>query len=385
MEYNKAQNLIVKLFENRLTAKETLWLSEWLEQEKHLEYFNKYVELNHLVHAQKNYDYQQSLNESLEKIRKRKQKMRRQRWLKYAAIFVICIGVGFVLFKQQGGTLPDETSFSDTENNINPGSEKAVLTLNNGKNIALHKGKTYSNQSARSGGKRLIYRSQNPEKPDTTTTYNSLTVPRGGQFTLSLPDSTKIWLNSASKIKYPIHFIPGQPREVELVYGEAYFEVSPSANHHGDEFKVAVGKMEAQVLGTEFNIKAYEEEMDITTTLVNGRVVLKNDTHKTVLTPYQQAVLPEDSKEFEVNKVSDFNQTLWKEGLFSFQNKSLESIMKVLSRWYDMDVVFESSDLKRVEFTGKLDKKQPIEGIMKTMCQTENMEYSINDQTLTLK
>src|SRR5699024_5760541 len=191
--------------------------------------------------------------------------------------------------------------------------------------------------------------------------------------------------NSESKLKYPVKFVPGQPRKVALIYGEAYFKVSPSEQHRGADFEVQVNDMEAKVLGTEFNIKAYKDEEETTTTLVRGKVALQVAEAKTVLQPMQQAVLKNEAVDFAVKTVPNLNAVLWKEGKFSFRQKSLADIMKVLSRWYDMKVVFKQPELKEVEFTGTLEKQQPIEEIMNIIAQTNNLQYTFQDKTLIIE
>ena len=164
-------------------------------------------------------------------------------------------------------------------------------------------------------------------------------------------------------------FIEGESRQVELVYGEAYFDVSPSSNHNGADFKVLNDNQEVQVLGTEFNIKAYKDEANIYTTLVEGKVAVDFNGEKQYLQPSQQSNL-------------DINT---KDGVFSFRNKPLNDIMKVLSRWYDIKVVFNSQDLEFLTFNGSLDKKLSIAEILSIIASTNNISYEIKNKTILLK
>src|SRR5699024_10157741 len=132
-----------------------------------------------------------------------------------------------------------------------------------------------------------------------------------------------------------------------------------------------------EVLGTEFNIKAYPEEKEVYTTLVNGKVALKKEDKEAVLEPHQQAVLGVDDTEFEVKTLSSLSEVLWKEGIFSFKEKSLKEMMQVLSRWYDMDVKFENKAAEEIEFSGVLMKEQPIEEIMTLISLTNTIQYEI--------
>ena len=177
-----------------------------------------------------------------------------------------------------------------------------------------------------------------------------------------------------------------KPRQVELVYGEAYFDVSPSTNHKGSKFNVRNQNQDVEVLGTEFNIKAYKEEENIFTTLVDGKVTVSNFISKQVLVPNQQSIINIESKDISVNTVDVNSETSWRRGLFSFKSKPLKEIMIVLSRWYDFDFVFTSSDLEKVRFNGVLSKKDDLEELLKIIKNTNYINaYEITDKKITIK
>ena len=155
-----------------------------------------------------------------------------------------------------------------------------------------------------------------------------------------------------------------ETREVELVYGEAYFDVSPSTKHKGSTFKVFQNKQEVQVLGTEFNIKAYKDEGNIYTTLVEGKVIISIDDRKQNLEANQQSSFSLNTNNILVKTVDVYNETSWKEGVFSFENQSLKEILKVLSRWYDIEVVFKNKTIEKEEFIGVLVMDQNLEEIL---------------------
>src|SRR5699024_10084530 len=356
LRQEKADILIIKLFEHRITQQEAEELYDWLEEGDNLTYFNEFVRINHLVQAEQNFDHQKSLKEVKQYIYKMGRRRRTFNLLKYAALFTVLLGIGYLLLpSKEDALVEDEYTPSVVNNNIEPGSDKAILTLEDGSEVALDTTETYQSEHIKSKGAHLIYDNDDSEE----LVYNYLTIPRGGQFSLKLSDGTKVWLNSESKLKYPKKFLKDQERQVELVYGEAYFEVSPSAEHNGNDFLVKVDRMEAQVLGTEFNIKAYQDEDEIYTTLVEGSVGLKGEKDQTItkkLNPKQQADQKENKDEIEVETLKSLNELLWRKGLFSFKNKPLKDILKVLERWYDMKVILETSELERVEFTGVLNK-----------------------------
>ncbi|MFV0564939.1 MAG: FecR family protein [Flavobacteriaceae bacterium] len=295
------------------------------------------------------------------------------------AVAASVIGVLLVVFirhnkiEENNGGQPNDKVVGAIE----IGTDKAVLTLGDGKQIALESGKTFKTQHAESNGETLIYKIAKAAKAE----YNYLSIPRGGQFHIKLSDGTQVWLNSETYLKYPVTFIEGKPREVELIHGEAYFSVTK-----GTRFKVLNANQEVQVLGTEFNIKAYRDENTIYTTLVEGSVEVKALKNTEKLKPNQQSKFNISSETISVSTIDVYNETSWKDGVFSFENMPLKDIMGVLSRWYDIDVVFENRDLMPQEFIGVLSKDQPIEEILKTIQNFGIIKsYQIHNKTVVLK
>ncbi|MRX68358.1 FecR family protein [Flavobacterium resistens] len=248
--------------------------------------------------------------------------------------------------------------------NILIGSDKATLTLEDGSVIELKKGESYNQGNATSNGEKLIYNSKNNTR---TIANNFLTIPRGGQFFVQLADSTKVWLNSESQLKYPVAFVDGEIRQVELVYGEAYFEVSPSTKHKGSKFKVKTAMQNVEVIGTEFNIKAYRDETAIYTTLVEGKVAVSNASNKEILAPNEQSRISKSDDRIAISEVDVYNEISWRKGLFVFKGMPLKDIARVLSRWYDVDIEFADPALGNVRFNGVLNKNQKLEDILTTI------------------
>ncbi|MDO5979679.1 FecR family protein [Flavivirga spongiicola] len=311
--------------------------------------------------------------------------------LKYAAAILIFVSVGY-FFLNKNQTVNLNTPII-VNNNIEVGTDKAILTLDDGTDVALEKGQDYIADNLTSNGEEIVYQPTgqagnnvaNNQQPTTKNqiAYNYLTIPRGGQYLVKLSDGTQVWLNSESQIKYPISFPEGETREVELVYGEAYFDVSPSTEHNGSKFKVLTGAQEVEVLGTEFNIKAYQDEDFIYTTLVEGKVLVNNATNNNVLSPNQQNIMSNVNNDMLLLNVVDmYSITAWKKGVFSFKDMPLNKIMKVLSRWYDTEVIFINKDVEEDKFTGVLGKEQTIEDILFTIYNTNNIKYEINNKTI---
>ncbi|KAF2509440.1 DUF4974 domain-containing protein [Flavobacterium zhairuonense] len=249
--------------------------------------------------------------------------------------------------------------------NILIGSDKATLTLEDGSVIELKKGESYNQGNVSSNGEKLIYNSKDGRSA--AIANNFLTIPRGGQFFVQLADSTKVWLNSESQLKYPVAFVDGEIRQVELVYGEAYFEVSPSTKHKGSRFKVKTQGQNVEVIGTEFNIKAYKDETTIYTTLVKGKVAVSNLSNKEILAPDQQSRISSSNGSISISEVDVYNEISWRKGLFVFKGMPLRDIAKVLSRWYDVDIEFADPALGNVRFNGVLNKNQKLEDILTTI------------------
>lgn len=364
------ENIIVKYLNKEASATELDTLDQWLENDSHLKIFESYVKTSHLVDANLvKFDTETAKEKLLALIAEEKKVINMKplfRVARYAAVLMVLMGVAF-LFKDQLFLKNDQSVENDikvVENTIEVGTDKATLTLEDGSKITLQKGTSYETLYAESDGEALVYQSE--EEQPTEVVYNVLTIPRGGQFFVQLSDGTKVWLNSESELQYPKGFIAGKPRKVELVYGEAYFEVSPSAAHNGAVFKVISRDQQIEVLGTQFNLKAYQDEQITYTTLVEGKVMVNQGNDNQILNPGQQSITSADSK--IIVKQADVKlETAWRQGLFSFKDKSLKKIMKVLSRWYDVDITFENEALENIRFKGVLSKDQSLEDILLTI------------------
>src|SRR5690606_17880247 len=263
-----------------------------------------------------------------------------------------------------------------------------ILTLDNGNQVALEKGREYKAGKVKSNGEELVYDlAGDMYDSGNGVKYNYLTIPKGGQFFVQLSDSTEVWLNSDSKLKYPVKFRKGKTRQVELVYGEAYFKVSPSTKHNGAEFHVLTKYQEVSVLGTEFNVKAYNGEDEVSTTLVEGKVKIQKGTISEFLRPNQQSKTSSTSDFIEIKEV-DLSQVIsWKQGLFAFNEESLGEIMTQLARWYDVNVFFKSEQQKKFVFTGIVERTESIDKILNLIEDTSagHIKLEIKGKTIIIK
>lgn len=310
-------------------------------------------------------------------------------WVKYVSLTcIVVITITAIFFNQQHNNQPIILEPVIVNNTIEVGSDKAKLTLEDGVEIILEKGNNYKTEKVKSNGEEIVYQPKVKESSveKQTIAYNYLTIPRGGQFQITLSDNTKIWLNSESQLKYPVTFINGESRQVELIYGEAYFDVSPSSENNGTDFKVIHNAQEIQVLGTEFNVKAYSDETNIYTTLIEGVVAIYADNVNETLKPNEQANIDTLTNAISIYNVDVNDEVAWKNGVFSFDRKSLKNIVKVISRWYDVDVVFSNKDLESEKFIGKINKSSKIEDILSVFKSTGKIKnFEINNKKVILK
>src|SRR5690606_19462349 len=327
----KIENIVTKFLTHQASVIEMEQLDVWLQNVENERLFGDYVQTNYAIeHEMRQFDTHK-LKTGLQKLMDeekrtvRLQKMRRIIGYATAAVVTGLLVTGYFL-KDSVFTRTVETKPRIVNKNIERGSDKATLTLEDGSHVVLGKGTSYNTQNARSNGEEIVYGAA--ESDIAKVVYNFLTVPSGGQFHLILSDGTEVWLNSESQLKYPVNFIKGQTRQVEVVYGEGYFVVSPSTEHEGTKFVVFNQFQEIEVLGTEFNIKAYKDEHHIYTTLVEGKVMVSTATTKKVLEPSQQAKLNLYDHTMDIATVSVYNEISWKDGVFSFHKKPLVEIMR---------------------------------------------------------
>ncbi|AWX43671.1 hypothetical protein HME9304_00662 [Flagellimonas maritima] len=259
------------------------------------------------------------------------------------------------------------------KSNIKIGADKATLTLEDGQKILLEKGKSFDKDYASSNGEHLIY---DDVSDDGEIRYNSLKIPRGGEFFVQLADGTKVWLNSESELRYPVSFKIGEPRKVELVYGEAYLEVSSSTDNEGAPFLVMTGNQQIKVLGTEFNIEAYKNTKEILTTLAGGKIRIRKGISAKDLLPNEQSKTELESNTIEIYPVDASKEIAWVKGLFNFDEEPLSEIMETLSRWYNVEVFFNSPKLKSIKFSGVLERTNSIEDILKLFETTSGGEVA---------
>ena len=209
--------------------------------------------------------------------------------------------------------------------------------------------------------------------------YNTLRVPRGGEYSITLSDGTIVYLNSESELRYPVNFV-GRDRRVYLS-GEAYFDVVQDEVH---PFIVDMGNSSVRVLGTSFDVRAYADEDEVLTTLVQGSVKFSAGKEFVTLEPGKQAVLGK-SGSIETREVDTYLYTAWKEGVFAFKRQRLEEIMKVVARWYDVNIFWENVSQKEVTFTGKMKRYDDFSKVVEVLEMTGNTEFVIKENNIFIR
>lgn len=288
--------------------------------------------------------------------------MRRWGWAAASALLLFAAGAYFYM----AGTKSNPPVVS-TEN-IAPGKEGAILTLADGSQVILD---SMSNGviADQNGSKAVLHNGQlsyNAQEKNTgAILYNTMSTPRGRQFRVTLPDGTGVWLNAASSIKYPTVF-SGNIRQVYIT-GEVYFEV---AKNEKMPFRVNANNRETvDVLGTEFNVSAYDNDATINTTLVSGVVRVAS----TILKPGQQAQMTNTNSPRKLNVINDADLDkilAWKKGIFNFDDVSLQEVMKQLERWYNIEVVYEKG-IPDIKFGGKMSKDMALNGLLIALEKSE--------------
>ncbi|WP_316817564.1 FecR family protein [Pedobacter nyackensis] len=305
------------------------------------------------------------------------------RWLSAAAavVFVAAIGLYFKLDKTDQG----QSKLSANVSAITPGGNKAFLILDDGTKLdldAVGNGKV-AQQSGISISKttkgQLVYTVSEGSHKDAEgrVAYNTIQTPRGGQYLINLPDGTRVWLNAASSLRFPVTFT-GNERKVVLT-GEAYFEV---AKYKMKPFKVTSRNQVVEVLGTHFNINSYLDEGNVKTTLVEGSVKVHLDSKKQsslTLVPGQQAV--NANQAISLNEHPKMEEILsWKNGSFQFDDASLSSIMRQLSRWYDVDVEFIGA-VPDYHFRGTISRDTPLSQIFEIL-KTGGLNFKVDGRRI---
>lgn len=289
-----------------------------------------------------------------------------------AAVLILAV-VGYTLLKPSA---PVSKEGQYLVQDALPAGNKAILTLGNGEQVVLDSMATGSrlDQAVKEDSGRLTYL----DAATDIVQINSLATPRGGRFTITLPDGTRVWLNAASRLTYPTAF-KGNDRTVELL-GQAYFEVAKAANR---PFRVKVGKLNVNVLGTSFDIMAYPDEKNVNTTLVEGSVRVDNGNTMKLLQPQQQAIADLKAGLLTVQK-ADIDRTLaWKNGLFIFNNADFEWVLREISRWYDVEFINMAGNSNEL-YGGSMSRNAKLSEVLHLLSTASSLHFTIEGRKVTI-
>ncbi|PUV26368.1 MULTISPECIES: FecR family protein [Sphingobacterium] len=311
------------------------------------------------------------------------------RYVRIAAMLLL-VGISASIFFYVQKNRHESQSVAANSLAVVPGSQKAEIILENGERIDLEKLKldTVIDNGAfeiiKSDKGIISYRLKNSKAGNQQTAYNTIVTPRGGEYKLLLADGTKIWLNAATTLRYPISF-NGDERKIQL-QGEAYFEVSKRV-HHGRRvpFIVNTGNQTLEVLGTSFNLQNYGKS--IVTTLVEGKVKLNvhdSPQDNLYLSPAEQAVLHFTNKNFLKTAVDPRYFTAWKEGKFAFYNTSIDEVMEIISRWYDVEVHFDYRP-ENFAFSGTVSRYDDINKLLRTIELVGDIHFEVKGRKIYVK
>jgi ferric-dicitrate binding protein FerR (iron transport regulator) len=380
------QDNIIQLFDHylsgKLTEEERQALINLLNNEEAAAQFETLLRqqlagINELVHEQLPVTENRIVQGTLQKINTtpetpvRRIRLRR-RMAAWAAAAILLIGIGmFWWFAASHNTplLTNNNKLPTTD--IAPGEEKAVLILSNGTTITLDS--ATRGAIARQGNTDVIkradgsiyYQPKGAEAGNTIT--NTMRTPRGGQYQLTLPDGTQVWLNAASSITYPVAF--AEKERSVTVSGEVYFEVAPLS--HKIPFIVNYVGGTVEVTGTHFNVNSYANEGPVTTTLLEGsvKVAVAGANTPATLKPGQQARA--GAQRIAVTSNADIDKVMaWKNGLFNFENVSLEEAMRQVERWYNVDVIYEKG-VPDIRFEGAISRHLTLSNLLKVLARAD--------------
>lgn len=366
-------------------------LDNWLNQsEDNRNLYNKIIQgdelkIRHIEYKKYNKQNAWQLIEAKAGIVPQNQKVRFINVFRYAAAIILIVGIASITFFYFNNHNVDNETIANNEVNLKPGTRKARLILSGNRSVELSSLSGTSNTISETGakinnnGQILEYSASENTNTSISDIYNTLEIPLGGEYAVQLSDSTKIWVNSATTLRFPVNFTDS----VRVVYleGEAFFDVA----HNGKPFIVKTLNSEIRVLGTTFNVSAYNDNKKSATTLVTGKVqvtVNKENTHK-ILIPGQQASL--ENGILNVQQVDTELYTAWVKGKFVFNSEPIENVLITLSRWYNFKINISDETIKEYHFSGRLDKNVSLNELLNIIETTSKIRFELKEQELIVK
>lgn len=375
MKKRDAQQLLNKYREGICTEEEKALLEKWYFSQPEREFDLSIEEIDAIG------------NEIWQKLPIHHQKRTIKMWPRIAAAMVLAtVGVGSYFY-----FTGNNNQLTEYATDLAPGGNKAYLTLSDGRRISLTDAKD-SKIAEQSGIKisktadgQLLYEISDAALSAKAASgqYNTIDVPKSGQYQVRLPDGTKVWLNSASSLRYPLSFANLSARRVTLT-GEAYFEV---AHLKKQPFVVKTNAEEVEVLGTHFNVNTYNDEPETKTTLLEGSVKItpataaQNKPEEAILKPGEQGVLT--AGRIRISPADTEEALAWKSGYFIFKNEDVKSVMRKVARWYDVDVVYET-DTKNITYEGSISRFKNVSELLHKFELTGSLKFKLEGRRITV-
>lgn len=395
LEHNRQQSrriayLVSGFLQQTLTEEEKVELDNWINaSDQNLRLFEDLTDTEKLQEGFKQIeklDAAVAMHRIQGRIHIGNPPVKQKIWWRYAAaaaILILFASAAFYFFNPNKRSSKENIAVL---NDIAPGGNKAILTLSDGSVLKLDEtpdgviGKeTKSNIIKNKSGELMYTHRGNADH------FNVLTTPRGGGYHVVLSDGTKVWLNAASSLKYPLAFSQNT-REVELT-GEAYFEVAKDASK---PFFVKTTNQQVEVLGTNFNINAYEDEPAITTSLLEGKIKVSSINNQQVSTSNYALLQQGQQSNFSYgqpikisNQFDPIEIIAWKEGNFEFKDASIEQIMRQVARWYDAEIIYEEKPT--YHFNASVDRNTPVSKLLHFLEMTNRVHFTIKGKTIIVK
>lgn len=375
--------LILGHWAGKLSEPEKKELDNWLAQsEKHRIYFQKWCDderQNELLSKIGCYDPGEGWQQV---VRKRNMRRNRRWWLVAAASVAILFG-GLAVYRYS--KIPVSLPLASEETSIYPGKRMARLITPSGETVLLDTLRQTDTQQMKlhNDQGRVVIQAACGDANGDQPVYHCLEVPRGGEFSFLLPDSTTVFLNAESRLRFPDRFVPGSERIVYLS-GEAYFDVKRDPR---SPFLVCLEHSVVKVTGTSFNVKAYPDDTNEATTLISGTVSMGIGTTEQwiVLKPGEQGYYDATRKTLLQQTVDVNYYTAWKDGVFAFYRQPLEEVMKTLGCWYLFDTHYQNEALKSILYTGKINRHASIREVLHTFELMDELTFDIKGKEVIVR
>lgn len=377
----KIKRIIVKSVLGTLTEEENFVLEEWFqENDRNRVLYQKLsstVELKHKYKQYENIDVAGAFRRNQRRLYQNVPNRVLKRILPYAAVVLLLFGGVFCFLMNRSGEVREEVPVA-----LSAGGKYAELILANGQKVDLHEGMEMKLRERSSNIQvkgNVVYYEENKDSV-TLGEYNMIRTPLGGEYSLTLADGTKVWLNAMSELRYPVAFGEGV-REVELK-GEAYFEVE---KNEGKPFIVKTDEFNVRVLGTSFNISAYLDSPLAHTTLCSGHVRINDRTNpgkEVDILPGEQLLFHRDNREMSVREVDTDVFVSWREGFFQFDNNTVEEVFMILQRWYNIQVFYANVEARQELFTGKLPRFDNLQIIIDLIERVSDLKIEVRGKMI---